>query len=82
MSSFFVSGPGSRCINIHCDGYPRKKIRPYTKGTASWDSFDMLLGKTCKVEGVYIVVVRKDTSLADPCRCELHFSSASRVTPS
>ena len=35
MSSFFVNGAGSSCINSHCDGYPRKRIRMYTAGTAS-----------------------------------------------
>lgn len=61
MSSFFVSGPGSRCINIHCDGYPRKKIRPYTKGTASWDSVDMVVPLTCGVVEVEGAVVREAT---------------------
>lgn len=43
MSSFLVSGPGSRCINSHCEGYPNTNIRPYTKGTANRESADMLM---------------------------------------
>lgn len=50
MSSFLVSGPGSRCINSHCEGYPKTNIKPYTKGTANRESADMLMEETCKVE--------------------------------